>query len=80
MTDLEMNIEVEAEDFSEELSDEALDRECARACCSGSPPPLFAAWARPARVLLLAADLYPPCCVGFMCGCAAGSFLDRRRQ
>ena len=27
MTDVEMKIEVEAEDFSEELSDEALDRE-----------------------------------------------------
>ncbi len=51
MTDLEMNIEVEAEDFSEELSDEALDRESARACCSGSPPPFCGvgpARARPA--------------------------------
>ena len=27
MSDVEMKIEVEAEDFSEELSDEALDRE-----------------------------------------------------
>ena len=27
MTDIEMNPEVEAEDFTEELSDEALDRE-----------------------------------------------------
>ena len=32
MTDVEMKIEVEAEDFSEELNDEALDREGARAC------------------------------------------------
>ena len=32
MTDVEMNIEVEAEEFTEELSDEALDREGARLC------------------------------------------------
>ena len=31
MTDIEMTIEVEAEDFSGELSDEALDREGAQA-------------------------------------------------
>lgn len=30
MTDIEMKIEVEAEDFTEELSDEALDREGGR--------------------------------------------------
>ena len=35
MTDIEMKIEVEAEDFNEELSDEALDREVVRGCgCS----------------------------------------------
>ena len=33
MTDIEMKIEVEAEDFSEELSDEALDQEGARLAC-----------------------------------------------
>ena len=32
MTDIEMKIEVEAEDFTEELSDEALDREGVRTC------------------------------------------------
>ena len=32
MSDVEMNPEVEAEDFTEALSDEALDREGARAC------------------------------------------------
>ena len=35
MTDIEMKIEVEAEDFTEELSDEALDREGVRYCCGG---------------------------------------------
>ena len=30
MSDVEMKIEVEAEDFTEELSDEALDREWVR--------------------------------------------------
>ena len=37
MSDIEMSIEVEAEEFAEELSDEALDREEARACgCTGT--------------------------------------------
>ena len=35
MSDIEMKIEVEAEDFTEELSDEALDREGARMCVCG---------------------------------------------
>ena len=37
MTDIEMKIELETEDFAEELSDEALDREQARAraCTQG---------------------------------------------
>ena len=35
MTDIEMKIEVEAEEFTEELSDETLDREGAR-WCSGT--------------------------------------------
>ena len=33
MTDIEMKIELETEDFAEELSDEALDRDVARGCC-----------------------------------------------
>ncbi len=41
MTDVEMKIEVEAEEFTEELSDEALDREGERMCsacgCSFAP-------------------------------------------
>ena len=32
MTDFEVKIEIEAEDFTEELFDEALDREDARSC------------------------------------------------
>ena len=32
MTDIEMKIEVEAEDFTEELNDEALDREGVYGC------------------------------------------------
>ena len=37
MTDIEMNVVVETDDFTEELSDEALDREQARAraCTQG---------------------------------------------
>ena len=42
MTDVEMKIEVEAEDFTEELSDEALDREGARMCLSGACASCFA--------------------------------------
>ncbi len=34
MTDVEMKIEVEAEDFSEELNDEALDRDGALRACT----------------------------------------------
>ena len=37
MTDVEMKIEVETEEFTEELSDEALDREGAARLCGGSP-------------------------------------------
>ena len=38
MTDVELKIEVEAEEFTDELSDEALDREGARlVCASGCP-------------------------------------------
>ena len=33
MTDIEMKIEIEAEEFTEELSDEALDREGAVFTC-----------------------------------------------
>ena len=35
MTDVDMNIEVEAEEFAEELTDEALDREGAGGRFSG---------------------------------------------
>ena len=32
MSDIEMKLEVEADEFTEELSDEALDRDGARMC------------------------------------------------
>ena len=32
MTDIEMKVEVEAEDFTDDLNDEALDRQEARVC------------------------------------------------
>ena len=36
MSDVEMKLEVEAEDFTDELSDEALDQDWVRHCMSGS--------------------------------------------